>query len=265
MAWYLVIFPAIWTYSSPHKRLLVYYGLVEILPTYLIHTWKYLKLDGPGENDEYLHRAIAREALILYSACVYVFTHPGVWWWAFALASSILLGILLRRRWEVFDAMFPLVYQSLFASALVELMTLRVPIKSGALRGLLVTACINFFKKYGKLDQIRVLKAQLVAHLAEYIMHSSSRLQQSHPWCPDFKYRPLRDGEIRLLIMRRPRWLLGPVETSIVHRPIDPSPDFEAVSYRWGSSDRPHEILIDGCRLAVTSSAFDLLLARRSI
>ncbi|KAH8892984.1 hypothetical protein GQ53DRAFT_805838 [Thozetella sp. PMI_491] len=268
VAWYIVIFVALWVYTSPHKRLLAYHGLTQILPTFLVRTWEYSKLDGPGENGEELNWAVAREALILYSACAYVFTHPGVWWWAFALASSALLGFLLRGRWQLFDALFPLLQQSLWAEASVELITRRVPFHSPMVRGLLFLACISIIRRHGKWDRMRVLEALFMARLPEYVMHSWSRRRQTQLWrqaTPKFEYRPLRDGEIRLLVLHRPRWFFGIVEASIVHRPIDLSPDFEAVSYRWGSLDRPEEILLDGCRFAVTSSAFDLLLARRSI
>ncbi|KAI0456746.1 HET-domain-containing protein [Xylaria acuta] len=82
---------------------------------------------------------------------------------------------------------------------------------------------------------------------------------------PIYQYQPLNAGEIRLLILRRSPFYPSIAQVEIVHRPIYPPPDYEAVSYRWGSAELTEEILVDGCRFPVTKAAFDLLLARRSM
>ncbi|CZT18701.1 uncharacterized protein RCC_04545 [Ramularia collo-cygni] len=44
-----------------------------------------------------------------------------------------------------------------------------------------------------------------------------------------------------------------------------PSPEYEAVSYRWGSSERTESIVLNGTTFPITRSAYDLLMARRSV
>nr|POE47707.1 heterokaryon incompatibility protein 6, or allele [Quercus suber] len=81
----------------------------------------------------------------------------------------------------------------------------------------------------------------------------------------DHQYAVLEAGHIRLLILRKTSSRFsGTVEASLVHSPLHSTPQYEAISYRWGNSNTSEEILIDGCRARVTRSAFDVLLSCRS-
>ncbi|KAI0096433.1 HET-domain-containing protein [Nemania sp. FL0031] len=117
-------------------------------------------------------------------------------------------------------------------------------------------------------DAFDSAEAQVVDQLPRYLQHKWSSYQQRLPErasLPTYQYRPLNPGEIRLLVLKRSPFYPSVIQAGIVHLPIYPPPDYEAVSYRWGSSDLTEEILVDGCRFPVTKAAFDLLLARRTV
>ncbi|KAI1749737.1 HET-domain-containing protein [Xylaria castorea] len=117
-------------------------------------------------------------------------------------------------------------------------------------------------------DWFDYAEAQIVERLPRYLQHKWSSYRQKHPErakLPVYRYKPLSAGEIRLLILKRSPFYPSVVQTEIVHRPIYPPPDYEAVSYRWGSAELTEEILVDGFRFPVTKAAFDVLLARRSV
>lgn len=80
-----------------------------------------------------------------------------------------------------------------------------------------------------------------------------------------FEYSPLKPGEIRLLRLHKADKLFpGTIHARLVHEALSAELKYEALSYRWGSSERTDEILVNGRRFPVTKSAFELLLARRS-
>jgi hypothetical protein len=177
VGWYVVVLPTLWIYASPRKQLLVYYYLAQIIPTYLARTWVYLQIDGSSQSDEALDWALARESLLLYSACSYVFTHQDVWWPTFGLVSSAVLILALRGRWRFFDFLLPRVLRGFSAGLLVEFIMRLVHTQSVIVSGFVFIACFNILNKYGNLDQIRVWEAQLFARLPDYTAHRWSRYQ----------------------------------------------------------------------------------------
>lgn len=121
-------------------------------------------------------------------------------------------------------------------------------------------------------DWYEVLKAVLLDLVPQTIQRTWSRYQQlqGRGLEDQYQYQALIQGEIRLLVLKRTRCLFPSVITaSLVNVPgfvsSEGTPIYEAVSYRWGSEARTDEILVDGKRFCVTRSAFDLLLARRSV
>ncbi|KAJ2996462.1 hypothetical protein NUW58_g974 [Xylaria curta] len=120
-------------------------------------------------------------------------------------------------------------------------------------------------KAYNAFDYV---EAQLIERLPQYLQHEWSLYQQRRPErarLPPYQYRPLNTGDFRLFILKKSSFYPSVIHGEIVHTPTHPPPDYEAVSYRWGSPETTEEIIVDGCRLRVTKSAFDLLLARRSV
>ncbi|KAH8906203.1 HET-domain-containing protein [Coniochaeta sp. PMI_546] len=77
---------------------------------------------------------------------------------------------------------------------------------------------------------------------------------------PHYVYTELPNDEktIRLLLLH-PRSHTGLIRTSLIRSTIDDAPRFVAVSYTWGSSERPATILVDGKAFKITSNAFNLL------
>lgn len=114
-----------------------------------------------------------------------------------------------------------------------------------------------------------VWEAFVVEHIPKTVQRWWSRLLQRTSLrrsIPIYKYRPLNEDEIRLLVLKRTNPILPrTIRATIIHVPISDNVDYEAVSYRWGSSVLTDEIMVDGARLLITTSAFELLLARRTI
>ena len=122
-------------------------------------------------------------------------------------------------------------------------------------------------------DVIDLIEAFLVEYLPERAQWSYSHCTQrlrSRQRVPMYQYKQLANGEIRILHLKRCIWPLPSVIQATVHHisidcMSDDSFNYEAMSYRWGSTERTEEILVDGKRFPVTRSAFKLLVARRSI
>jgi hypothetical protein len=132
----------------------------------------------------------------------------------------------------------------------------------------------KFIENFNRLwDIIDLIEAFLVEYLPERAQWSYSHwTERLRSWqrVPMYQYKPLAPGEIRILRLKRCIWPLPSViQATIHHIPIDSkcedTCDYEAMSYRWGSTDRNKEILVDGKRFPVTRSAFKLLVGRRSI
>ena len=237
------LFPAslVRFFTPAGRELLVYQGFSAYYVPFLLVTISWLMADGPP-ND--LKRAFdsARDSTIVYTIGAFTVTHPRQAWWCLVYTTAPLLGV----------------------AAALYVPYLRTPV-----RWVLVRTVVPILEGVpAAWDRFDIWEAYIVERIPKSLTHAWSRNRQRHPQrlkLPKYQYRRLEDGEIRLLVLRKPRWFIGVVNASIVHQPIDPSPDYEAVSYRWGSSERTDEILINGCRFGVTKSAYDLLIARRSI
>ncbi|KAI1437465.1 HET-domain-containing protein [Xylaria sp. CBS 124048] len=118
-------------------------------------------------------------------------------------------------------------------------------------------------------DGFDYVEAQITERLPGYLQRRWSGYQQRRPEraaMAMYRYKPLNAGEMRLLVIKKSPFYPSVIRADIVHRPVYPPPqEYEAVSYRWGSSDLSEEIIVDGCRFPVTRSAFEVLLARRSV
>lgn len=80
-----------------------------------------------------------------------------------------------------------------------------------------------------------------------------------------YRYWPLRPGEIRLLQIEPRRLLIGgTIHASLLHVQPSPALEYDAVSYRWGDPGLTEEILVDGRTMALTKSALQVLLNCRT-
>jgi hypothetical protein len=88
----------------------------------------------------------------------------------------------------------------------------------------------------------------------------ATTLEHVSPSTPQYVYMPLQNDErtIRLLLLH-PRYPKGLVRASLIRTTIDTAPRFEAVSYTWGSSEKPATILLDGMAFKITANALNLL------
>lgn len=185
-----------------------------------------------------------RNSTALYVLTAYVLTREGLWatiWWlavrvmVATICTAMAIGILaVSTPWSP-----RLVVAAVFIAT--------------------ISAIVAVAEWYP------VLEAVLLDHVPKMAQRAWSR-RYGKP----YRYRPLREGEIRLLVLKRTRLLFPSMITArIVHVPGfaqgEGVPIYEAVSYRWGSPECTDEIILDGARFAVTQSAFELLLARRSI
>ncbi|KAI1121051.1 HET-domain-containing protein [Nemania abortiva] len=85
-------------------------------------------------------------------------------------------------------------------------------------------------------------------------------LQQASP---QYRYLPLRNNEIRLIKLRPARD--GPrISVSFIYTTVEEAAGtYEALSYVWGSSTKPHVLLCDGSHLKITASLRSALLSLR--
>ncbi|KAI0540225.1 HET-domain-containing protein [Xylaria digitata] len=231
---------------APNRRLImIYHGVTGNGVSLLIWSWFAMQNDGPRNEINKLQNVFLNTA-ISFLVSSYSPTHRPLLWglakWAFVRVGILLLCIgaplyyfreklsLARAYYQVRLSVWTLIYRTWDAFDYVE--------------------------------------AQIVERLPRYLQHKWSSYQQGRPErvrLPKYQYRPLDTGEIRLLILKRSPLYPSAIQAEVVHRPIYPPPDYEAVSYGWGSSELTEEILVDRCRFPVTTSAFSLLLARRSV
>ncbi|KAI0403944.1 HET-domain-containing protein [Xylaria palmicola] len=239
------LFVAFVTLVPSRRLIMIYQGIMGYGANIFIWSWLALLRDGPRDATNQVQEAFLDSAGG-YLAASYFLTHPAVVWaltkWAFVRLGMPLLCIgavlfyfregllLVRIFYQVLISIFVFISQAW--------------------------------------DMFDYVEAQVVARFPRFLQHKWSTHQQTHPErlkLPLYQYPPLNVGEIRLLILRKSALYPSVIQAEIVHRPIDECADYEAVSYRWGSSELTEEILVDGCRFPVTKSAFDLLLARRSL
>lgn len=118
-----------------------------------------------------------------------------------------------------------------------------------------------------------VLEAIVVEQLPRSLQRRYSRLcRRVAPSVPAYQYWPLDEGEIRLLVVKRSAWMRPSlIEASLIHVSLneymgdEPCVQYEAISYRWGDAKKVDFMLIDGADFQLTRSAFNVLMARRSL
>lgn len=74
----------------------------------------------------------------------------------------------------------------------------------------------------------------------------------------EYEYRPLLDNEIRILELL-PGSNSDSISCRLIHTSLDGSPNYEAVSYTWGSEPHDHFIYIDGKEKQVTHTVTNML------
>lgn len=217
--------------------------------------WLHLKSDSAA-NPEYGVWCAARNAALAYAATSLALafrTSIGVAATASLLYVCIpliyyLVALWLVTKWTRFPAMNVGIFQPLQKLLLV------------------LGDCITRY---------RVVEAILVESLPKAIQRTRIRFAQrwSHVQAAArHEYKPLKSGHIRLLLLKRSSGpLSGMIKAELldismnrVHQQSD-DVNYEAVSYCWGGSSRDKLILINDRIFYVTKSAFELLLARRSV
>ncbi|KAK0109250.1 hypothetical protein ONS96_003072 [Cadophora gregata f. sp. sojae] len=81
----------------------------------------------------------------------------------------------------------------------------------------------------------------------------------SNPNPPMFKYSKLQKPDHIRLLLLHPRFGFRPVSGSMVDGPYMRLLFYEAISYTWGNPERTEEIMVDGCRMMVTKSVYEVL------
>ncbi|KAI8945915.1 HET-domain-containing protein [Xylaria longipes] len=231
----------------PNRRLImIYHGVASRGLNFLLLSGISILKDGPRDSvnkvqDEFL------DATFSFLVTSYSLTHRALVW-----------GLV---KWVFIRVGIPLLFISSALYYFREVLPSALTYSQ-----MKIYVLLSIMKVWDSFDY---MEAQIVERLPQYLQHKWSSYQQRHPErakLPAYRYRPLNEGEIRLLILGRSLPLCPSViQAEIIHQPIYPPPDYEAVSYRWGSAKLTEEILVDGCRFPVTKAAFDLLIARRSV
>ncbi|KAI0870537.1 HET-domain-containing protein [Hypoxylon argillaceum] len=231
---------------APNRRLImIYHGVTQKGANLLIWSLIVLRNDGPIDSTNRVQSAFL-DGAVSFLISSYCLTHRP-WVWGLLKWSFIRLGVpflCIGAGVYYFRRVLPL---------------------ARAWNASLRRVVLFYNNAWDAFDYV---EAQFVERFPRYIQHKWSSYQQSRPRrarLPTYQYRPLNAGEIRLLVLKESPFYPSVIHAELVHLPIYPPPDYEAVSYRWGSSDLTEEILIDGCRFRVTKAAFNLLLARRSV
>ncbi|KAJ3577826.1 hypothetical protein NPX13_g2737 [Xylaria arbuscula] len=233
------------TWAPRCRLIMIYHGINGQALNLLLWMWIAMQNDGPRNATNKAYDAYM-DAAIGFLITAYSLTHLSRVW-----------NLI---KWISFRVGLPLVC----VGALVYVFQSKLPLARTYYR-----AKVSFFRHFTNAwDTFDYVEAQTVERLPYYLQHEWSSYQQGlsgRASLPTYQYRPLSDGEIRLLVIKRSRFLPSVIQAEIVHQPIYPPPEYEALSYCWGSSELTKEIIVNGCRFPVTKAAFDLLLARRSV
>ncbi|KAI0490358.1 HET-domain-containing protein [Xylaria cf. heliscus] len=231
---------------APNRRLImIYHGVTGHGANLLIWSGISMQKDGPRDAMDKVQEAYL-DSTISFLISSYSLTHRTLVW-----------GLV---KWTSIKVGIPLVCISGTLYYLREVLPL-----TRIYYQVQYYVFISISKAWDSFDYV---EAQIVERLPRYLQREWSSYQQRRPErteLPTYRYQPLNAGSVRLLILKRSPLYPSVIQAEIVHRPIYPPPDYEAVSYRWGSAELTEEIIVDGCRFPVTKSAFDVLLARRSV
>lgn len=228
------------------REILYHHGFVGYALILGIKTLEYILSDGPP--DERRHSMFAhRDAAVCYFFTAYALIHR---WWLWSVFFSWFVNILVP--------MVALTYTIWMLRGYVPEMVYR------AWAWLVGQAAALFMWTWDFCDKIEAHIMERFPKWFQYNLHRYQQAQRKH--VPAYTYTSLQPGEIRLLNLRRTSWWLpGSIEADLIHVPMDSASEYEAVSYRWGSSQRTESILLDGASFVITRSAYNLLIARRSI
>jgi Heterokaryon incompatibility protein (HET) len=100
-------------------------------------------------------------------------------------------------------------------------------------------------------------------HVAKFHDYLTAKLNRNIEQRQQYTYEPLAAGHIRLVRVLR-RSLLSELRCELIHVPLSSAPDYEAISYCWGRDPPSKTILMNGQKLAVLPSVYDVLHYRRS-
>ena len=75
----------------------------------------------------------------------------------------------------------------------------------------------------------------------------------------DYRNSPLSEHERVFRLVQLLRHADGSVRYDLVSSPLANAPDYEAISYRWGSEERSHSIFVADATFGITSSVYDIL------
>jgi Heterokaryon incompatibility protein (HET) len=81
----------------------------------------------------------------------------------------------------------------------------------------------------------------------------------SNPDPPMYTYSKLEKPDHIRLVLLHPRFGFRPISCSMVEGPHMRLLMYEAISYTWGNPERTEEILVNGSRLKVTKSVYEML------
>ena len=235
----------------PKERLLVIsFALDVLLPIASIASWKHLQADSSVAQQSF------DVTLVLNFATMYMFysillIRYVVVIWALKVIGTLVcyaLGLFLLEKLIKWPA-----YWIGFGSHFAKVM--------------------DFCNEVG--TRFLILEALVMEELSRWVQRGYSRCAQHRRethGVETYEYRPLKEGEIRVLVVKQSsRMQPSVIEGSLIHvslrEIVEGGSDvkFEAISYCWGSANKTDSVLIDGGDFRVTESAFNILLARRSI
>ena len=104
-----------------------------------------------------------------------------------------------------------------------------------------------------------------VRYIFLWSMYIRDLAQFANPDPPEYKYKPLKKPDHIRLLLLHPRFGFRPVSCSLIQGPGMSILFYEAISYTWGSMKPTEEIMVDGCKLEVTKSVYEVLASYSSL
>lgn len=103
------------------------------------------------------------------------------------------------------------------------------------------------------------LADNVILYSSIYLLCVREFFRFSHPNPGTYQYTKLQKPDHIRLILLHPRFGFRPISCSIMDGPYMRMVFYEAISYTWGNPDRIEEIMVNGCRMKVTKSVYEVL------
>ena len=238
--------------------------IISCLNWYRVH----VKTDGPNEYQNFSNLAKETMPMILYIAVTLIIAFLRCFLPALIHMYNPLIFAAVPVFWASRNQRFQNSFAATIWSACLNLFCRKYAVAYGCLQFLWIIGIneifIDFSETFGS-----------IFHFSKSILRTMSSIW--HPifiWCAatvrssssqEWEYLPIRENrEIRLFRLRK--WIpFFSIRGTLNHVSLNNAPDYEAISYHWGTSSEKRKIYINGVPLIVSLATYDALRGRSSL